>query len=64
MTDRLQAKLIEAKAEVQRFKERISLRVPTVHKDVSLVALIPKWSGQESAVTLQEFFQALRAQRA
>jgi hypothetical protein len=45
MTDRLKAELIEAKSEIQRLKERMSLGVPTVHKDLSLVALVPKWSG-------------------
>jgi hypothetical protein len=59
MTDRLQAELIEAKAEVQRLRKRMSLGVPTVHKDLSLVALVPKWAGQESTVTLQEFFSSI-----
>src|SRR5215469_4346225 len=59
MTDRLQAELVEAKAEVQRLKERMSLGVPTVHKDLSLVALVPKWSGQDSVVTLEEFFSSI-----
>jgi hypothetical protein len=59
MTDRLQAELIEAKAEVQGLKERISLGVPTVRKYLSLVSLVPKWSGQESAVTLEEFFSSI-----
>jgi hypothetical protein len=59
MTDRLQAELIEVKAEVQRLKERMSLGVPAVHKDLSLVALVPKWSGQDSAVTLEKFFSSI-----
>ena len=56
MTVHLQAELLEAKAEVHRLRKRMSLGVPTAHKDLSLVALMPKWSGQESSVSLEEFF--------
>jgi len=59
MTEHLQAELLEAKAEVHRLRERMSLGVPTVHKDLSLVALVPKWSGQESTVSLEEFFASI-----
>ena len=34
---------------------------PTVHKDLSLIALVPKWSGWESTVTLEEFFSSIEA---
>jgi hypothetical protein len=34
---------------------------PTVHKDLSLIALVPKWSGSESTVALQEFFSNIEA---
>jgi hypothetical protein len=30
---------------------------PTVHKDLSIILLVPKWSGSESAVSLEEFFE-------
>jgi len=50
MTDRLQAELAEAKAEVQRLRERVSVGTPTVHKDRSLISLIPKWSGTETGI--------------
>jgi hypothetical protein len=56
MTEHLQAELLETKAEVHQLRERMSLGVPTVHRDLSLVALVPKWSGQESTVSLEEFF--------
>jgi hypothetical protein len=59
--ERLQNGLFEAKAEVQRLRERMSLGVPTIHKDLSLVALIPKWSGQESTVTLEEFLSSIES---
>jgi hypothetical protein len=56
MTEHLQAELLEAKTEVHRLRERMLLGVATAHKDLSLVALVPKWSGQESSVSLEEFF--------
>ena len=55
----LQQELAESKAEIQRLTERMSLGTPTVHKDMSLISLIPKWSGSETAVPLEEFFSSL-----
>ena len=37
----------------------MSLGNPTVHKDLSLVSLDPKWSGAETAVPLDEFFASI-----
>jgi hypothetical protein len=59
MTEHLQAELLEAKAQVHRLRERMSLGARTDHKDLSLVALVPKWSGQESPVSLEEFFASI-----
>jgi hypothetical protein len=47
MAERLQAEFAEANSEVLRLRERLSLAAPVVHKDLSLVSLIPKWSGSE-----------------
>jgi len=55
----LLAELQESKAEIQRLKERMYLGAPTIHKDLSLITLIPNWSGPESAVTLEEFFDCI-----
>jgi len=33
----------------------MSMALPTVHKDLSLISFIPKCSGSESAVPLEEF---------
>jgi hypothetical protein len=57
--ERLKNELFEAKTEVQQLRERISLGVPTIHKDLFLVSLIPKWSGHESTVTLEEFLSSI-----
>ena len=52
---KLQAELEQSEAEIVRLRERMSMGLPTVHKDLSLISLIPKWSGSESAVPLEEF---------
>jgi len=57
---RLRAELEESKAEIQRLKERLSGGPPTVHKDLSLVSLVPKWSGLDSAVPIEEFFASIK----
>ena len=58
---KFQAELSETRNEVQRLKERMSLGAPTVHKDLSLISLVPKWSGQDFTVTLEEFFESIEA---
>jgi len=55
----LRAELAETKAELQRLKEWISVVTPTVHKDLSLISLIPKWSGSETGITLEEFLSSI-----
>ena len=37
----------------------MSMGTPTVHKDLSLISLVPKWPGLESAVPLEEFFASI-----
>jgi len=56
---KLQAELEQSKAEIVRLRERTSMGLPTVHKDLSLISLIPKWSGSESAVPLEEFLASV-----
>ena len=56
---RLQTELLESKNEIARLKERLSTAMPTVHKDLSLISLIPKWSGLEAGVPLEEFFSSI-----
>jgi len=41
----LQKEVEESKSEFQRLRERMSLAAPTIHKELSLIALIPKWPG-------------------
>jgi len=57
----LRAQLLESKAEITRLREGLSTGTPTVHKDLSLISLVPKWSGCESAVSLEEFFENIES---
>jgi len=52
--------LEKSKLEFQRLRERMSLGAPTVHKGLSLISLIPRWSGSESTNSL-EFISTLEA---
>jgi len=57
----LQAQLLESKAEITRLRERLSIGTPTVHKDLSLISVVPKWSGSGSAVSLEDFFENIES---
>jgi len=57
----LQAELTETKAELQRLKERISVGTPTNHKYLSLISLVPKWSGSETGIPLEEFLSRIES---
>jgi len=59
---RLQAQLLEAKKEIQRLKEIVSpATTPTIHKDLLLISVIPKWSGSDAIVTLEEFLESIES---
>jgi len=62
MADRLQEELAQTRSELQQLKERMETGAVTVHKDLSLASLIPKWSGSDSTISLEEFFLALSPQ--
>jgi hypothetical protein len=57
----LQQELEESKSEIQRLRERMSQGAPTVHKELSLIALIPRWPGSEPTNSLEKFFLTLEA---
>jgi hypothetical protein len=54
----LRAELNKAKIEVQSLRDNIALTNPPLHKDLSLVTLVPKFSGSD-IITLEEFFSTL-----
>ena len=58
---RLQAKLQKTKSELLRLRARVFVGTLTIHKDLSLISLIPKWLGTDSTVTLEELFSNIEA---
>jgi hypothetical protein len=53
MEARLKLELSEAENEIQRLRDRLFMAPPPqVYKNLSLVSLVPKWSGTESAISL------------
>jgi len=60
MTDR-QAELAKAKAELQWLCERASVGTPKIHKDLSLISLIPKRPGAEIGIPLEEFLFVIKS---
>jgi len=34
---------------------------PTIHKDLSLISLVPKWPGLESVIPLEEFLSIIES---
>jgi hypothetical protein len=58
---KLTAHLLEARAELQRLTDSMSVGAPTIHKDMSLNTLIRKWTGTDSAVTIEEFFASVES---
>ena len=51
----------KSKLEIQGLRDRMSLGAPTVHKDLSLISLVPRWLGSESTNSLKEFILTLEA---
>jgi hypothetical protein len=47
-------------AEIQNLQVQLQTR-PPVTKDLSPVAIVPKWSGTDKAVPLHEFFEILES---
>jgi len=58
---RLKLELSEAQVEIQRLRDRLATTPPTAHKDLSLISLVPKWSGSESAISLEELFSSIES---
>jgi hypothetical protein len=44
-----------------QLRERLLVGTPTVHKDLSLISLVPKWSGSKAAVSLEEFIISIES---
>ena len=60
--EQLKAELLQARKEIERLIERESANTtPIVHKDLSLISVIPKWSGSDDTVTLEEFLESIES---
>jgi len=60
--ERLQAELLEVKKEIEHLKESASeSTTETVNKHLSLISVIPKWSGSDDTATLEEFLESIEA---
>lgn len=61
MAESLQ-KLVESlQAEISNLRAQVSSGRPTAPKDLSLISLIPKWSGTEKSVSVKEFFESVES---
>jgi hypothetical protein len=58
---RWQAELVEPKNELQGLRESIALGKPPLYKDLTLITLVPKGSGSDSTVTLEEFLSSIKS---
>ena len=58
MAEAVAQQMARLQLEVQNLQAQLQMR-PSVTKDLSLVSLIPKWSGNDKAVPLQQFFEAI-----
>ena len=60
--EQLKAELLEGRKEIERLKKRASnSTTPTVHRDLSLISVISKWSGSDDTVTLEEFLESIES---
>jgi hypothetical protein len=61
MAENLQ-KLVEIlQAEVRNLRAQVSSSRPTTAKELSLVSLLPKWSGTEKSVSVEDFFESVES---
>ena len=56
---RLKQELAESKAVLDKLREQMSSVIHTVHKDLSLISLVPKRPGEENATPLGGFLASI-----
>jgi len=60
--EQLKAELLQARKEMERLRERESTNSkPIILKDLSLISVIPKWSGSDNTVSLEEFLESIES---
>ena len=60
MAEPVAQQMARLQSEVQNLQAQLQTRPPAT-KDLSLVALVPKWFGTDKAVPLHEFFEMLES---
>ena len=60
MAEAVAQQMAKLQAEVQILQAQLQAR-PTVTKHLSLIALIPKWAGNDKAIPLHEFFETIES---
>ena len=58
MAETVAQQMASLQLEVQNLQAQLQTRTP-VTKDLSLVALVPKWAGTDKAIPLHEFFEPM-----
>jgi hypothetical protein len=56
---RWRKELAESKAEIACLRDCLAMAMSTVHKDLSLISLVLKWSTVETAAPLEEFLASI-----
>jgi len=56
---KLRQEIAESRADIEKLREQMSSGRHTVHKDLSLISLVLKWSGAENATPLEEFLASI-----
>jgi hypothetical protein len=63
MAEGLQKLVENLQAEISNLRSQVSSGRPTAPKDLSLISLIPRWSGTEKSVIVREFFELVESAR-
>ena len=61
ITESLEKLVENLQAEISNLRAQVSSGRPTAPKDLSLISLIPKWSGTEESVSVVEFFDSVKS---
>jgi len=57
MAEGLQKLVENLQVEINNLRSKVTSSRPTAPKDLSLISLIPRWSGTEKSVSVKEFFE-------
>jgi hypothetical protein len=60
MAEQMAQQMARLQVEVQNLQAQLQTRPPAT-KDLSLVALVPKWAGTDKAISLKEFFDTIES---